>query len=87
MKGQPTGAAVRRRRGGSTKTFWRKIREPLAQSRIVKSIIVSLLAWFVRLVRLTNRMGDVELLGGGRKATGACRRIEGAQCLERNHCV
>lgn len=66
MKGQPTGVAVRRRRGGSTKTFWRKIREPLAQSRIVKSIIVSLLAWFVRLVRLTNRMveGSAQFSGG-----------------------
>ncbi|MER9207231.1 lysophospholipid acyltransferase family protein [Mesorhizobium sp. M0771] len=66
VKGQPTGAAVRRRRGGSSKTFWRKIREPLAQSRIVKSIIVSLLARFVRLVRLTNRVveGSAKFSGG-----------------------
>ena len=48
----PTG------RGGSraTKAFWRKVREPLAQSRFVKNAIVTLLAQFVRLVRLTNRL-------------------------------
>jgi lysophospholipid acyltransferase (LPLAT)-like uncharacterized protein len=47
-------------RGGSrkTKAFWRKVRQPLAESRFVKSAIASLFAQFVRLVRLTNRLAE-----------------------------
>ncbi len=52
----PASDATPTGRGGSraTKAFWRKIREPLAQSRSVKNAIASLLAQFVRLVRLTS---------------------------------
>jgi lysophospholipid acyltransferase (LPLAT)-like uncharacterized protein len=64
----PANEAAPAGRGGSraTKAFWRRIREPLAQSRFVKNIIVTLLAQFVRLVRLTNRLveGSAEVAGG-----------------------
>ncbi|RJT37205.1 DUF374 domain-containing protein [Mesorhizobium waimense] len=64
----PAGEAAPAGRGGSraTKAFWRRVREPLAQSRFVKNLIVGLLAQFVRLVRLTNRMvdGSAEVAGG-----------------------
>jgi len=64
----PASEAAPTGRGGSraTKAFWRRIREPLAQSRFVKNIIVGLLAQFVRLVRLTNRLvdGSAEVAGG-----------------------
>lgn len=66
VKGPATRSAVRRRRAGSSKTFWRKIREPLAQSRFVKNAIASLFAQFVRLIRLTNRVvdGSAQISGG-----------------------
>ncbi|ESZ11527.1 MULTISPECIES: lysophospholipid acyltransferase family protein [unclassified Mesorhizobium] len=66
VKGPATRSAARRRRGGTPKTFWRKIREPLAQSRFVKNAIASLFAQFVRLVRLTNRAvdGSAQMSGG-----------------------
>lgn len=66
MKGSATRSAVGRHPGGTPKTLWRKIREPLAQSRFVKNIIVGLLAQFVRLVRLTNRVvdGSAKISGG-----------------------
>jgi lysophospholipid acyltransferase (LPLAT)-like uncharacterized protein len=51
-------SAVGKNRGGTSKTFWRKIRAPLAQSRFVKNAIAGLFAQFVRLVRLTNRVVD-----------------------------
>jgi lysophospholipid acyltransferase (LPLAT)-like uncharacterized protein len=55
-----------RGRNRTTKAFWRKIREPLAQSRFVKNAIASLFAQFVRLVRLTNRVveGSAKFSGG-----------------------
>ncbi|GLS36604.1 hypothetical protein GCM10010869_21950 [Mesorhizobium tianshanense] len=66
MKGLATRSAGRRRRGGTSKTFWRRIREPLAQSRFVKNAIASLFAQFVRLIRLTNRVvdGSTQISGG-----------------------
>lgn len=66
VKGPPTRSAVRGRRGGTSKTFWRKIREPLAQSRFVKNAIASLFAQFVRIIRLTNRVvdGSAQMSGG-----------------------
>ncbi|RWI11958.1 MULTISPECIES: lysophospholipid acyltransferase family protein [unclassified Mesorhizobium] len=66
VKEPATRSAARGRRGGTPKTFWRKIREPLAQSRFVKNAIASLFAQFVRLVRLTNRAvdGSAEMSGG-----------------------
>ncbi|PTE12428.1 lysophospholipid acyltransferase family protein [Mesorhizobium helmanticense] len=66
VKGSATRSAVGRHPGGTPKTLWRKIREPLAQSRFVKNIIVGLLAQFVRLVRLTNRVvdGSAKISGG-----------------------
>ncbi|TWI18920.1 lysophospholipid acyltransferase family protein [Mesorhizobium tianshanense] len=66
VKGLATRSAGRRRRGGTSKTFWRRIREPLAQSRFVKNAIASLFAQFVRLIRLTNRVvdGSTQISGG-----------------------
>ncbi|ESW92527.1 lysophospholipid acyltransferase family protein [Mesorhizobium sp. C280B] len=62
-------SAVRRRK---PKTFWRKIREPLAQSRFVKNALAALFAYFVRLVRLTNRMVD----GSAKFSGGAYAQLE-----------
>ncbi|MER8366549.1 lysophospholipid acyltransferase family protein [Mesorhizobium sp. M1348] len=62
-------SAVRRRK---PKTFWRKIREPLAQSRFVKNALAALFAYFVRLVRLTNRMVD----GSAKFSGGAYAQFE-----------
>ena len=55
-----------RGRNRTTKAFWRRIREPLAQSRFVKNAIASLLAQFVRLVRLTSPLvaGSARFSGG-----------------------
>jgi len=61
-----------RGRSRTTKAFWRKIREPLAQSRFVKNAIASLFAQFVRLVRLTNRLAD----GSARFSGGAYAQFE-----------
>ena len=63
MKGPVTSPA---RRGGTTRTLWRRIREPLAQSRFVKSFIAGLFANFVRLVRLTSPLvkGSTQVAGG-----------------------
>ena len=64
----PASEAASTGRGGSrtTKAFWRKIREPLAQSRFVKNAIASLLAQFVRLVRMTSPLvaGSARFSGG-----------------------
>jgi len=55
VKGPVTRSARRRKgRNAGSKKIWRRIREPLAQSRFVKNAIASLLAQFLRLVRLTN---------------------------------
>ncbi|TIS59328.1 lysophospholipid acyltransferase family protein [Mesorhizobium sp.] len=72
VKGPATRSAVRSKRGGTTRTFWRRIREPLAQSRFVKNAIASLFAQFVRLVRLTNRLVD----GSARFSGGAYAHLE-----------
>ena len=62
MKGASTPAA---RRGGS-RTLWRRVREPLAQSRFVKNFIANLFAWFVRLIRITSPLvkGSTQVSGG-----------------------
>jgi len=72
VKGPAMRPAARTNRGATSKTFWRKIREPLAQSRFVKSAIASLFAQFVRLVRLTNRLVD----GSAQFAGGAYAHLE-----------
>ncbi|TIT27269.1 MAG: hypothetical protein E5W78_18790, partial [Mesorhizobium sp.] len=66
VKGSATRSGVRRHPSGTPRTFWRKIREPLAQSRFVKNAIASLFAQFVRLIRLTNRVvdGSAQISGG-----------------------
>jgi len=58
-----SGPAIRR---SSTRTLWRRIREPLAQSRFVKNFIAGLFAWFVRLVRITSPLvkGSTQVAGG-----------------------
>lgn len=63
---------VRRGRSRTTKAFWRRIREPLAQSRFVKNAIASLFAQFVRLVRMTNRVVD----GSARFSSSAYAEFE-----------
>ena len=64
----PANEAAPTGRGGSpaTKAFWRRIRQPLAQSRFVKNAIASLLAQFVRLVRMTSPLvaGSARFSGG-----------------------
>ncbi|OQM75891.1 lysophospholipid acyltransferase family protein [Manganibacter manganicus] len=48
-------AELDRKRGGSaTKTLWKRIRKPLAESRFVKRAIASLFVQFMRFNRLTN---------------------------------
>lgn len=53
----------RRKRPGAAKSFWRRIRKPLAESRVAKGVATSVLVQFLRLVRLTNPLakGSVEL--------------------------
>jgi lysophospholipid acyltransferase (LPLAT)-like uncharacterized protein len=57
-----------RKKGGDRplKALWKSVRQPLAQSRFVKSAIASLFAQFVRLVRLTNPLveGSAAIAGG-----------------------
>jgi lysophospholipid acyltransferase (LPLAT)-like uncharacterized protein len=54
---QAASLAVQKKRGDKvSKKFWRKIRKPLAQSRFAKAALTSILANFLRLVRLTNPM-------------------------------
>ena len=53
---QGQGPAPGERRGGRPlRSFWKKIRKPLAQSRFVKAAIVSLFVQAMRFIRLTNR--------------------------------
>jgi lysophospholipid acyltransferase (LPLAT)-like uncharacterized protein len=49
-----SAAAKKDRRVGRLKAVWRKIRKPLAQSRLVKASITSVLANGLRFVRVTN---------------------------------
>lgn len=49
-------AARRGRKTGVVKSFWQKIRRPLAQSRFVKGVLASLLGSALRFVRFTNRL-------------------------------
>ncbi|TPN82040.1 DUF374 domain-containing protein [Mesorhizobium sp. CU2] len=60
------GATTRSARSGGTRTWWRRIREPLAQSGFVKSFIAGLFAWFVRLIRVTSPLvkGSTQVAGG-----------------------
>jgi lysophospholipid acyltransferase (LPLAT)-like uncharacterized protein len=46
--------AKKKRAAGALKSFWRKARKPLAQSRFVKGAIATLLAQWLRLVKFTN---------------------------------
>ncbi|WP_442578151.1 lysophospholipid acyltransferase family protein [Mesorhizobium sp. ASY16-5R] len=45
----------KRRRAGGMKGFWQRIRKPLAQSDLAKSMLATLLAGGLRFVRATNR--------------------------------
>jgi lysophospholipid acyltransferase (LPLAT)-like uncharacterized protein len=69
---RPVGEGTHRRQSRTTKAFWRRIREPLAQSRFVKNAIASLLAQFVRLVRLTSPPAA----GSARFASGDYAELE-----------
>jgi lysophospholipid acyltransferase (LPLAT)-like uncharacterized protein len=53
---QPASARVapKARRGGMLKSAWRRIRKPLAQSRLAKGTLASLLSGGLRLVRATS---------------------------------
>jgi lysophospholipid acyltransferase (LPLAT)-like uncharacterized protein len=46
--------AAKRKAVKRPKTFWMKIREPLANSRLAKGVITSLISQALRFVRLTN---------------------------------
>jgi hypothetical protein len=46
--------AAKRKAVKRPKDFWRRIRKPLAQSRLAKGFITSLFAQALRFVRLTN---------------------------------
>lgn len=51
----PREQAARKRRGDRPlKAFWKRIRKPLAESPVAKGLLASLLAQFMRFVRLTN---------------------------------
>ncbi|PZN48776.1 MAG: hypothetical protein DIU65_15595 [Proteobacteria bacterium] len=47
-------AARKTRAGRAAKRFWKRIRRPLAESHIAKSVLASLLAAAMRFIRLTN---------------------------------
>lgn len=49
-----TGQASAPKKRGVVKSFWKRIRAPLAQSRFVKNMIASLIKAAMRFVRLTN---------------------------------
>lgn len=53
------------KRSGGLRALWRRIRKPLAQSRLVKSATTGLLTAFLRLVGRTNRPveGSADLAG------------------------
>lgn len=57
--------AKAKRQATGVRALWRRIRTPLAQSTVVKAGTVSLLAQFLRLIRLTTRpaKGSVEKVG------------------------
>lgn len=59
-------AAAKRRGDSASKGLWKKVRQPLAQSRFVKNAVASLFTQFVRLVRLTNPpvKGSALIAGG-----------------------
>src|SRR5690606_23859838 len=47
-------AASGEKRQTASKRLWRRIRQPLAQSRFAKSAVATLLAQVLRFIRLTN---------------------------------
>ena len=47
-------AAGKRRGDRPMKAFWKRIRKPLAESRLAKALLVNLLAQAMRFIRLTN---------------------------------
>lgn len=59
-------AAKKKRAKSVPKSVWRRIREPLAQSRFAKGAIASLFAGALRFIKLTNPFakGSFELAGG-----------------------
>lgn len=63
-------AAGRQRSGSALKPLWKKVREPLAQSRFVKSLIVSLFTLTMRFIRLTNPRVAASATFGDREFEG-----------------
>ena len=51
-------AKKERRKVGPVKAFWRRIRQPLAQSDLAKATLATLLAGGLRFVRATNRYAE-----------------------------
>jgi lysophospholipid acyltransferase (LPLAT)-like uncharacterized protein len=47
-------AGKKKREKSASKAFWRKLRQPLAQSRFAKGAVATLIKQWLRLVRLTN---------------------------------
>jgi lysophospholipid acyltransferase (LPLAT)-like uncharacterized protein len=54
MESNPATTRAHRKKGGLLKRFWRSIRGPLANSPIVRTMIVWLITQFFRLVHVTN---------------------------------
>ena len=59
-------SAAGQKRGKPLKKAWRKIRQPLAESRFAKGAIASLFAQTLRFIRLTNSLakGSASISGG-----------------------
>jgi hypothetical protein len=66
------GATRRAAKRGGTRTLWRRIRKPLAESRFVKNFIANLFAHFVRLVHFTSPLVE----GSDRFAGDAYAHLE-----------
>ena len=52
----PPRVKVRKPPSGRTKSFWRRIRKPLARSRFVKGVLTTVFVQAMRLVGATNRI-------------------------------
>lgn len=59
-------AAVKKKDTGAMKALWRRVRQPLAQSRFAKNALAGLFKWFVLLVRWTSPQvkGSAVIAGG-----------------------
>jgi len=63
---QVPAPASRKKRDRKSKALWKRIRQPLAKSRVVKAALTNFLVLGLRFVHLTNPLvkGSVKILGG-----------------------